>query len=111
MRVFGHGGPAFLGVALSLRARSAAELGSSNYALHHNHLSGAELSISTNHAHSPAVYRDSGVTGNTFIAHVCCRFYAVRNRQGGPRCGSLRSTSPAASSRITWVLAADRSST
>src|SRR5258705_10285922 len=64
-----------------------------------------------NHAHSRAIYLESRVTRNTFIAHVCYRFYAVRHRQGGTRCGSLRSTSPAASSRTTWILAADRSST
>src|SRR5882762_236174 len=108
MRVLGHGGPAFLGFGVSLRAHSAAELGSYNYAPHHNFLNGTESSISANHARSPAIYRASGVTGNTFIAHVCYRFYAVRHRQGGTRCGPLRSTSPAASSRITWVLAAYR---
>src|SRR6476469_1871741 len=36
------------------------------------------------------------VTRNTFIARVCYRFYDDRHRQGGTRCGSLRSTSLAA---------------
>ena len=63
----------------------------------------------TNHAGSPATYPASGVTGNTFVGHVCFGFYAVR-RQGGTRCGSLRSTSPVAGSRTKCMDTVDRSS-
>jgi hypothetical protein len=44
MRVLGHGGPAFLGL-VSLRAQSAAELGSRDYARNHNRFDRAESSI------------------------------------------------------------------
>src|ERR1700736_4651504 len=102
---------AFVGVAVSLRACSTAELGSFDYGRYHNPVDGTESSISPNHARSPAVKRPQGVTRNTFIAPVCYVFYGRCHRQGGTRCGPLRSTSPAASSRITRVLAVDRSST
>lgn len=110
MRMLGHGRPASLGFVVSLRAQSAAELRSRNYARHHNQLGGAESAVSTNHGHSPAIYPGKCVTGNTFVAQCVVSLYAVCHRQGGTPCGSLRSTSLAASSRAMCMLA-DRCST
>ena len=110
MRVLGHGGPAFLGFAVSLRARNTAELGSRNYAREHNLACQTASLISANHAGSPAIYQATHVTGNTSIAHVCCGFYAICHSQEGTRCGSLRSTSPVAGSRTKCMDTVDRSS-
>src|SRR5258708_15470785 len=103
--------PAFVGFAASLRAQSSAELGTHNYARDHNPGFMAESSILANHRGSPALCPVWSVTRNTFVVRVCYGVYAVCHRQRGVQCGSLRSTSPAAGSRVRCLDTVVRPST